>query len=88
MVVPLWARSIAALIGGLLVLVVWANVVKTLIVPRPASHGLAIRVTRMVNRIFRLAPARPPTTGDVTECGPGRRRRFCWPCWRRGWGSR
>ena len=54
MVVPLWARSIAALIGGLLVLVVWANVIKTLIVPRPSSHGLAIRVTRMVNRIFRL----------------------------------
>jgi hypothetical protein len=54
MVVPIWARSIAALIGGLLVLVVWANVIKTLIVPRPSSHGLAIRVTRMVNRIFRL----------------------------------
>jgi hypothetical protein len=55
MVVPIWARSIAALIGGLLVLVVWANVIKTLIVPRPSSHGLAIRVTRLVNRIFRLA---------------------------------
>src|SRR5580692_12158105 len=55
MVVPVWARSIAALIGGLLVLAVWANVIKTLIVPRPITHGLAIRVTRTVNRIFRLA---------------------------------
>src|SRR3984885_1376085 len=55
MVVPLWARSIAALIGGLLVLAVWGNVIKTLIVPRPITHGLAIRVTRTVNRIYRLA---------------------------------
>src|ERR1700679_379217 len=54
MVVPLWAGSVAALIGGLLVLVVWANVIKTLIVPRPLTHGLAIRVTRTVNKIFRL----------------------------------
>ena len=55
MTVPLWARSIAALIGGLLVLAVWANVIKTLIVPRPLTHGLGIRVARTVNRIFRLA---------------------------------
>ena len=55
MTVPLWARSVAAVIGGLLVLAVWANVIKTLIVPRPLTHGLAIRVTRTVNRIFRLA---------------------------------
>ena len=54
MTVPLWARSVAALVGGLLVVSVWANVIKTLIVPRPLTHGLAIRVTRTVNRIFRL----------------------------------
>ena len=58
MTVPLWARSVAAVIGGLLVLTVWANVIKTLIVPRPLTHGLAIRVTRTVNRIFRLAAER------------------------------
>ena len=55
MTVPLWARSVAAVIGALLVLIVWANVIKTLIVPRPITHGLAIRVTRTVNRAFRLA---------------------------------
>jgi hypothetical protein len=55
MTVPVWARSVAALIGALLVLAVWANVIKTLIVPRPLTHGLAIRVTRTVNRMFRLA---------------------------------
>jgi hypothetical protein len=55
MTVPLWARSVAALVGGLLVLTVWANVIKTLIVPRPLTHGLAIRVTRAVNKMFRLA---------------------------------
>jgi hypothetical protein len=55
MTVPLGARSVAAVIGGLLVLAVWANVIKTLIVPRPLTHGLAIRVTRTVNKIFRLA---------------------------------
>src|SRR5579859_4191298 len=55
MTVPLWARSVAALVGGLLVVSVWANVIKTLIVPRPLTHGLAIRVTRTVNKLFRLA---------------------------------
>src|SRR5580692_6377499 len=58
MTVPLWARSVAAVIGGLLVLTVWANVIKTLVVPRPLTHGLAIRVTRTVNRIFRLTADR------------------------------
>ncbi len=55
MAVPIWARSVAALIGALLVVGVWANVIKTLIVPRPTRRGLGLRVTRMVNRIFRLA---------------------------------
>ena len=32
--------------------------IKTLVVPRPLTHGLAIRVTRTVNRIFRLAADR------------------------------
>src|ERR1700722_9472363 len=67
MVVPLWARSIAALIGGLLVLAVWGNVIKTLIVPRPITHGLAIRGTRTVNTIFRLV------AGGTADC-PGRAR--------------
>jgi hypothetical protein len=55
MAVPIWARSVVAVFGGLLVLIVWANVIKTLIVPRPVTHGLAIRVVRLVNKAFRLA---------------------------------
>jgi hypothetical protein len=38
--VPLCARSAAAIIGGILVLVAWTNVIGTLIVPRPIGSGL------------------------------------------------
>src|ERR1700733_8368161 len=55
MVVPLCARSVAALIGGLLVLAVWASVIGRLMVPRPAGGGLARWVAQMVNGAFRLA---------------------------------
>jgi hypothetical protein len=55
MVVPLCARSVAALIGGLLVLAVWASVTGRLMVPRPAGGGLARWVAWMVNGAFRLA---------------------------------
>jgi hypothetical protein len=53
--VPLCARSAAAIIGGVLVLVVWTNVIGTLIVPRPMGSGLGRRVARTVNGAFRLA---------------------------------
>jgi hypothetical protein len=55
MTVPLYARSVAAIIGGVLVLIAWSNVIGTLIVPRPLGSGLARRVARMVNGAFRLA---------------------------------
>jgi hypothetical protein len=45
MAVPLCARSVAAIIGGMLVLAGWTNLIKTLIVPRPMSGGLASRMT-------------------------------------------
>jgi hypothetical protein len=46
---------VAAIIGGLLVLAAWTNVIGTLIVPRAAGSGLARRAARMVNGAFRLA---------------------------------
>jgi hypothetical protein len=56
--VPLCARSAAAIIGGVLVLVAWTNVIGTLIVPRPMGSGLGRRVARTVNGAFRLATCR------------------------------
>jgi len=55
MMVPLYARSVAALIGGLLIVVAWASSIKTLIVPRPEGPGLARWAARMASRSFRLA---------------------------------
>ncbi len=55
MAVPLSARSVAAVIGGLLVLAAWISVIETLIVPRRGGGGLARRVARIVNGAFRLA---------------------------------
>ena len=55
MTVPMYARSVAAVIGGLLVLVVWASVIGTLIVPRPGNGRLARRVVWLVNMAFRRA---------------------------------
>jgi hypothetical protein len=60
MAVPLYARSVAAVIGGVLVLIAWSNVIGTLIVPRPLGRGLGRRVARMVNGAFRLATSRTP----------------------------
>jgi len=57
MAVPLLARAVAAMFGGLLVLTVWGSVIRTLIVPRPGGR-LARRLARLVNAAFRLATAR------------------------------
>jgi hypothetical protein len=54
MAVPLYARSPAAVIGGLLVLTVWASVIGTLIVPRSGGR-LTRLLARLVNAAFRLA---------------------------------
>src|SRR6201996_208133 len=55
MAVPLCARSLAAIIGGVLVLAVWTTETWTLIVPRPMAGGLARQAVRVVNAAFRLA---------------------------------
>jgi hypothetical protein len=55
MAVPLCARSVAAVVGGLLVLAAWSSAVETLIVPRPGGGRLARRVAWIVNGAFRQA---------------------------------
>jgi hypothetical protein len=55
MVVPLGGRSVAAVIGALLVLTAWASIVGTVIVPRPVSNWLTRWVDRVVNGVYRLA---------------------------------
>jgi hypothetical protein len=54
MVIPLEARSVAAVAGGLLVLTAWVSAVGTLIVPRSVSSWLTRWVDRLVNGAFRL----------------------------------
>jgi hypothetical protein len=54
MVVPLIARSLAAVAGGLLVLTAWASVVGTLMVPRAVGSWLTAWTDRIVNGAFRL----------------------------------
>jgi hypothetical protein len=55
MVVPIAARSLAAVIGGLLVLTAWMSIVGTVVVPRPVSNWLTRWVDRVVNKAFRVA---------------------------------
>jgi hypothetical protein len=54
MAVPLCARWVAAVIGGLLVVTAWTSVIETLIVPRPGGGRLVHWVGRAVNGAFRL----------------------------------
>jgi hypothetical protein len=55
MVVPLAARSVAAVVGALLVLTAWSSVIGTLIVPRPVSSMLTRAVDWAVDRAYQLA---------------------------------
>jgi hypothetical protein len=55
MVVPLAARCIAAALGAAVVLVTWASIIQTLMVPRPAGNWLPRTVNRVVLSAFRLA---------------------------------
>ena len=55
MVIPLYARSVAAVAGALLVLAVWASVVGTVIVPRPVGSWLTRWVDQVVTGAFALA---------------------------------
>ncbi|HTX27285.1 MAG TPA: hypothetical protein VME19_09735 [Streptosporangiaceae bacterium] len=52
MVMPLAGRVVAAVIGGLLVLVVWSSVTGTLIVSRPVSSRLTRWVDKAVDWIY------------------------------------
>ena len=52
--VPLGARSAAAVVGALLVLAAGASVVETLIVPRMVAGRLTNWVYRVVNASFRI----------------------------------
>ena len=61
MVVPLAARLVAAVAGGLLVLTAWASIIGTLVVPRPVSSWLTRWTDRGVNWAFRLV------TGAVAD---------------------
>jgi hypothetical protein len=54
MVVPLAARSVIAIVGGLLVLTAWGSLIGTLIVPRPSGGWLTRWVDRIVNAVFRI----------------------------------
>ena len=57
MVVPMIGRWLAAVVGGLLVLVVWSSVIGTLLVPRPVGSLLTRWVDRLVNGAFGLVTA-------------------------------
>jgi hypothetical protein len=57
MVVPLLGRWLAAVAGGLLVLVVWGSVIGTLLVPRPVGSRLTRWVDRLVDGGFGLVTA-------------------------------
>src|SRR6266705_2823529 len=54
MVVPLAARLVAAVVGGLLVLAAWASVTETLIVSRSVGGWLTRWVDRIVTGAYRL----------------------------------
>jgi len=55
MTVPIAARDVAAVVGGLLVVTAAISVIGTLIVPRPVGSWLTRLVDRMMNGAFRLA---------------------------------
>lgn len=55
MIVPVAVRSLAAVIGGALVIAAWASAIGTLIVPRRASSRLTLWTDRIVNLAFTVA---------------------------------
>jgi hypothetical protein len=57
MAVPIAARDVAAVVGGLLVVTAAISVIGTLIVPRPVGSWLTRLVDRVVNGAFRMATA-------------------------------
>ena len=61
MVVPLAARSLAAVAGGALVLTVWTSAVGTLITPRQVSNWLTRLVDQIVTKTFGLVAKHIPS---------------------------
>jgi hypothetical protein len=55
MVMPLAGRAVAAVLGGLLVLMAGSSVIGTLIVSRPVSSRLTLWVDRIVEAAYQLA---------------------------------
>ena len=58
MVMPLAGRVVAAVIGGLLVIIAGSSVIGTLVVTRPVSSRLTRWVDRAVNRAYQLVVSR------------------------------
>ncbi|HWG13791.1 MAG TPA: hypothetical protein VG268_11020 [Streptosporangiaceae bacterium] len=55
MIVPLWGRVIAAVAGGMLVVIVWTSVIGALVVSRPVDSRLTRLADRCVNGLFHMA---------------------------------
>jgi hypothetical protein len=55
MVVPVAGRSVAAVLGAALVIIVWTSIVGTVIVPRPVSSSLTRMVDKVVGKSFHMA---------------------------------
>ena len=54
MTVPLWGRVIAAVVGGVLVIIVWSSVIGALIVSRPVGSRLIRIADTCVDGMFRM----------------------------------
>ncbi len=54
MAMPLFGRVIAAVIGGMLVLMVWGSVIGALVVSRPVASRLTRAADKSVNVLFRM----------------------------------
>jgi hypothetical protein len=54
MIVPLWGRVIAAVAGGVLVIIVWSSVIGALIVSRPVGSRLTRIADTCVDGMFRM----------------------------------
>ena len=54
MTVPLWGRVIAAVVGGVLVIIVWSSVIGALIVSRPVGSRLTRAADTCVDGLFRM----------------------------------
>jgi hypothetical protein len=70
MVVPVVARSLAAVAGGALVIVAWTSVLGTLFVPRRKGNWLTRWTDRIVNWAFIVAADRIVNRAFIVDTGP------------------